>query len=117
MKTAYYKGWLTIREEENDSNDPVRRITFWPVSQCSETWLQEMDFLDKEATYQGGGTYSVRIAPYTYRTCALAEYGNTRALAIETEPIPAPKVRKGLEVRYRDGRWQKYLKSEGWIAA
>jgi hypothetical protein len=34
-KTAYYKGWLTIREEENDSQEPVRRITYWPVSQGS----------------------------------------------------------------------------------
>jgi hypothetical protein len=76
-----------------------------------------MDFLDKEALYEGGGTYRIRMAAYTYRTASLSEYGNTRSMAIETEPIAAPKVRKGIETRYRDGRWQKYLKSEGWVTA
>lgn len=117
MKTAYYKGWLTIREVENDLLEPVRRITYWPVSQGSEAWLRDMDYLNKEATYDGNGCYQIRIAPYVYRPCNLAEYGQTRSLAVETEPIPAPKVRKGIETRYRDGRWQKYLRSEGWVNA
>lgn len=34
----------------------------------------------------------------------------------EVEPIPCPKVRKGIETRYRQGRWEKCLKT-GWTAA
>ena len=32
------------------------------------------------------------------------------------EPVPMPKVRKGIETRYRNGRWEKLLK-KGWVAA
>jgi hypothetical protein len=39
--------------------------------------------------------------------------GDSRAERVETEPYPCPKLRAGIETRYRDGRWQKLLKS-GW---
>jgi hypothetical protein len=32
-------------------------------------------------------------------------------------PLPCPKVRKGIDTRYRQGAWEKYLKSEGWVKA
>ena len=44
------------------------------------------------------------------------EAGNTCTQQI-TEEIPAPKVRKGTEIRYQYGRWEKFSKREGWIAA
>ena len=34
----------------------------------------------------------------------------------ESEPLPCPKVRKGIETRYRNGRWEKRLKT-GWVPA
>jgi hypothetical protein len=34
----------------------------------------------------------------------------------EVTPIPCPKVRKGIDTRYRDGRWEKCLKT-GWAPA
>ena len=36
---------------------------------------------------------------------------------IPEQPIPQPKVRKGIEARYRNGRWEKYTKAHGWTAA
>lgn len=33
------------------------------------------------------------------------------------EPVACPKVRKGVETRYHFGRWEKFLKADGWIAA
>ena len=35
----------------------------------------------------------------------------------ERVPIPPPKVRKGIEVRYHNSRWEKCTKREGWIPA
>jgi hypothetical protein len=32
-------------------------------------------------------------------------------------PYPCPKVKKGVEVRYRSGLWEKYLRTRGWVAA
>lgn len=42
--------------------------------------------------------------------------GNTPAEFVEREPIPAPKTRKDIDVRYHEGRWQKLLKA-GWTNA
>jgi hypothetical protein len=117
MKTDYKDGWLTIREEENLSNEPIKQITWWPIAKDTKTSLEAMDLLDKEATYTSGGTYSIRIAAYQYRRAILTDAGSTRPLAMEHQPIEAPKVRKGIEVRYRNGQWQKYLKSQGWVTA
>jgi hypothetical protein len=36
---------------------------------------------------------------------------------VAERPLPCPKVRAGVETRYHDGRWEKYLKARGWVAA
>jgi hypothetical protein len=33
----------------------------------------------------------------------------------ETEQIPPPRVRKGVEIRYYSGAWERYYKGQGWI--
>lgn len=33
------------------------------------------------------------------------------------DDLPCPKVRKGIETRYRYGKWEKYSKREGWVTA
>lgn len=46
-------------------------------------------------------------------------------LTVETEhsgtireiPYPCPKVRAGIETRYRYGQWEKNTKAKGWVAA
>ena len=43
--------------------------------------------------------------------------GKTQAIKQEQVPVPPPKVRAGIETRYRRGQWEKYLKSKGWVAA
>ena len=65
----------------------------------------------------GDGRYSVQVAPFNWRTLALPEGGRTIVDHVDITTIECPKVRKGIETRYWNGRWQKYLKSEGWISA
>jgi hypothetical protein len=55
--------------------------------------------------YTGFDRISVRVAP------------DAQADFVEEEVFDCPKVRKNVETRYHDGRWQKYSKREGWIAA
>lgn len=45
----------------------------------------------------------------------LPQGGKTRPEFTEETPFECPKVRRGIETRYRDGRWQKLLKS-GWVS-
>jgi len=42
--------------------------------------------------------------------------GNMRGV-LEVTPIAPPKVRKGIEIRYANGRWEKCSKAKGWIHA
>lgn len=41
--------------------------------------------------------------------------GQAEAAFVKEIPIPPPKVRAGVEVRWNEGRWQKYLKAKGWV--
>lgn len=37
--------------------------------------------------------------------------------AVSRTPVPCPRVRAGVETRYRHGRWEKLTKRAGWVAA
>jgi hypothetical protein len=115
--TDYKDGWLTIREAAPMSDTPEMQITWWPIKQESREFLDNMEVIGKDARYTGDGCYSVRIGADQNLPVRMPEGGQTRSLAIAYEPIPAPKVRKGTEIRFRNGQWQKYSKTQGWVAA
>lgn len=50
------------------------------------------------------------------RRCRLTIRGDVEPVKVEHAGAPRPKVRKGIEVRWRDGHWQKLLK-RGWVPA
>lgn len=70
------------------------------------------------AEYRGDGAWSTR-RPDTHASSGSVSTGDGRREAIhkETHAVPPPKVRAGIETRWHEGRWQKYLKSKGWIDA
>jgi ssDNA-binding Zn-finger/Zn-ribbon topoisomerase 1 len=41
-------------------------------------------------------------------------WGETQAAIVYSYDVPCPKVRKGIEVRWYQGKWQKYTKARGW---
>ena len=94
-------------------SEPTMQVLYWPVTKSTLQELKDMDFLDKEVTYEGSGVYNMRLAPYQYQRLALIDGGSTKPLEVERYPIPAPKVRKGIPVRWRNSRWEKALKT-GW---
>ena len=36
---------------------------------------------------------------------------------LQEQEVPRPKVRKGIDLRYYLGKWEKYSKREGWVRA
>ena len=95
--------------------EPVRYFTPWeitatcpapgnynPAPQLSE---------GAEVEYLRNGRFQL-YANGAYTWIDSTEKGERR-----TEPIPEPKVRKGVQTRYRNGGWQKYHKRDGWIRA
>ena len=74
------------------------------------------DAIDRAAT-SAGGFVSCYLGDGAYFRARMPLLGQTPALSITETPIPRPKVRVGVETRYRDGRWEKLLKARGWVAA
>lgn len=111
-------GWLCVKHRDTDFAHPEEYFLWWPVRQVPKADAEHL--IGREAADQGTGYYCVRTADYPRGYLVdlpLLNGGQTRPIANETVPLPCPKVRKGTEVRYHNGRWEKYLKTKGWIAA
>jgi hypothetical protein len=96
---GYRDGLLCVVWRDRQFSEPVEVELWWPICGVSK------------ATFD---------AEYAGRTCegSLRNGGRTESIYTEKHPVPCPKVRKGIETRYRNGRWEKYLISaKGWTAA
>jgi hypothetical protein len=118
MTVDWRDGWLCVHDTDDDFSTPTRTHTWWPVRQVPRSDAEPI--IGREAFEGRPGSYSARTAPYPagyWVELPLLAGGQTRPLATATEPIPQPRVRKGIETRYRTGRWEKYLKASGWVTA
>lgn len=114
-------GTLCVRETYNEYSAPKTRVLYWPVNREASRKRAIEVFPEIESGkelhgrdggysfYRGYGNYSPTIR--------LENGSRTEAIKVETLDIPAPKVRKGIEIRFSNGRWEKYLKSSGWTIA
>ena len=91
----------------------------WEIDSYTFTGLwrgNEGHAIGREATISDGRV-NVYLGNGAYLEGRLKDGGQTHAVVVETIPVPSPKVRKDVETRWRDGRWQKYMKRGGWIDA
>ena len=110
---------LYVRWENPGFSEPIMHVNYWPTG----IYAPEFKFnygveLPLKLTDLGNGCYRV-FEGYTYdrdTVIRLTNGGATKSEKYEEIPIPCPKVRKGIQTRYDHGYWQKYLKSEGWVA-
>ena len=115
-KLDYKNGWLCIRYTIPAYDKPEMLVTWWPI--CRASMTEAAEWIGLEAHDFGSGTYAVRVPGTGFdRKFYLMNGGSTTPIANSADPFPAPKVRKGIQLRYNYGRWQKYLKSEGWVTA
>ena len=109
------KIWC-IGESFTGHDKPEVVTNHWPIGRITP-WIDLEKFNGAEVTKGGCNyEYSLRIAPYNYVRMYLKDLGKTESIHTTTEPMPCPKVRKGIETRYRWGKWEKLLKS-GWVLA
>jgi hypothetical protein len=113
-----FNGRLFIRWDDISSDEPVLVRLFYPIGLRTSDRFEVSEFPADgfEAHKDGPGTYSVRILPHVYSRWALINGGQTVPEYNERLPIPCPKVRKGIETRWRNGEWVKLLKT-GWMRA
>lgn len=114
-------GWATVRSPHTCSDRPEEIVNYWPTGMRSKELIEHYGIpVPAELEYSTMGRYAVKTGRPMYglpRYIALTEGGNTKSIKVEVNPIPCPKVRKGIETRWRFGHWEKYLKAEGWVAA
>lgn len=116
-------GDLVVADPTVYSDKPVRQTNFYPTGiktrdfqRSWEDWYK----LPVNARYLGDGVYALECYSANYGrplNVRLPDGGKTQCIDQKIEDIPAPKVRKGIELRWRNSRWEKYLKSEGWVVA
>lgn len=93
-----------------DNNRPELVTNYWLV--CSAV-IGESEYDGAEA-YWDNGRLAFRLGE---RLWSREQYLASKPSDItEVVPIPCPKVRKGIETRYRHGRWEKCLRA-GWVSA
>ena len=112
---AYRDGWLCAAETHTRSSEPIAETFFWPLAHVRrQEW--EGDLGKELWADKCGHAYSLRIGGF-WKTWHLPEGGQTKALVVESAPVPPPKVRKTTKLRWYDGRWQKYSQRSGWVNA
>lgn len=115
---AVHNGILCVKYQSTLNDKPAVAIRYWPITEArnySPELIAQMvnarpdDLLDNRQN----GSYSFREAPYRWVDLRLKDGGKTIPIHTEEYPLPAPKART--EVRWHDGRYQKFLKSSGWV--
>jgi hypothetical protein len=109
------KGKLGFEHTSYDSREPVAQVMVWEMLEaaCSGySWCEQGQAIGREASI-ADGVVSCYLGQGNYVRCYLPERGSTKATMVRSESVPCPKVRKGIETRWRDGRWQKLLRA-GW---
>jgi hypothetical protein len=120
-KLTWRGNKLCYAVASNSYFDPERITHVWHL----ETWPPPMDDEDREIRkkYEGmetvafrsfGGNWEVRI-PCGSSSRAVILSGSAKAIETHTDPVPRPKTTK--ETRWKDGRWEKLLKTRGWVPA
>jgi hypothetical protein len=105
--------WYVTRATSQMSK-PVLDTVSWAVIDSRHTGPSAPELIDGlEVTWAGYGTD--RWQAYRYGCYLVLSAAHTGT--IESCNFPCPKVRANIETRYRDGVWQKYLKTKGWVAA
>jgi len=114
-RSALYIAWTT-----NEYSTPRQVTQYWPTTESAADTIRFLaeagkTLADVELHRGHPGEYSFRTggAWSSWVRCNLTNGGRTLPDHTEVIDLPAPKVRKGIEVRYRNGRWQKCLRT-GW---
>jgi hypothetical protein len=113
-------GWLCVRNADTYSDRPELTVLYWPIEHGRlRDYREAFPELGTETQLYGDrGSYTFYRGMGHYSPIlTLQDGGATKPVKTETIPVPAPKVRKGIETRWYRGAWQKYLKAEGWVLA
>jgi hypothetical protein len=112
-------GRLGIECISRDYRDPTEIRHVWEIPSMRATGFGYCTIDDAigRAASINDGRVSCYLGEGKWLEGQLAEGGSTKAIIVETREVPKPKVKAGISTRWRDGRWEKHLLRQGWIAA
>lgn len=90
-----------------EEKEPFKRTERYTAVIASDPYVRASNGLDMAHSFDGqyalpgGGLVIVKPGPPSFQS---------------REEVPRPKVRKNIQVRWKDGRWEKLLR-EGWVSA
>jgi len=109
-----------VVHESSDQSKPILFRDHWPtlhfVHDLPDEWEIRYKSLESQGSGSGGYTFWYNNNGFSnYMTIVLMFRGQTESIKRDVLEILPPKTKQ--ETRYRDGRWQRYLKSDkrGWI--
>jgi hypothetical protein len=112
---------VAYREPMQDK--PILLVNYWPTTE-SKADIEQFwpKWIGHEVTtnHIDGGLFTIKMGeqPFSgWHTIQLVDGPKTKSIKTIEQEIPCPKVRKGIETRYRYGKWEKYLKTRGWVPA
>lgn len=119
-----YEGTFCVLSESTDYDDPMRTRVWYPTSDRVVSYTRE--YIGAHVVTAMGSDSVYRIERYADGSFCrvpgnglcfrLVNGGKTMPVHGEREPVPCPRVRKGIETRWYRGGWEKYIKSQGgWI--
>lgn len=106
---------LCVQYEMPYSDRPVLRRLWWAVVQSTgNPYTADRPEAGDVATSRHDNTW--HTARPADRRSSGSVYAGGEAVYHEEVPVPCPKVRRGVEVRWHLGAWEK-LSKRGWVRA
>lgn len=122
-KLEQWNGLVYVTSTWPNSNRPEITKSWYPVSNGRGARLKARDIdhehFGKPVERDINGLHSIRLEAFGHRSwlnVPLLNGGATVPDHYEVTPVPCPKVRKNIKTRWQSGRWEKYLKTQGWLA-
>ncbi len=114
---AEIDGKLCVRYATTYENEPTRQIMYWACERAVRNpYNANAPTAGDHARYNGNGSWDTSREGSGSTGSVSTGAGDRQAFKVEREPVPCPKVRKGLETRWYQGAWQK-LMAKGWVPA
>ena len=115
-KLEFYGAWLCVKSEDKDYFEPRLIVHYYPIVKLygsDRAVLADREGLNVRGKSNGNGFYfDEKGGEYQ-----LLNAGGTLPIHTDITPVPCPKVRKGIETRWKSGLWEKYTKAHGWQLA
>lgn len=115
-KLCYRGGWLCFEYQSTQFNEPQRVRQYWRIMPADNLIVDSDGCYAYLDTRYGGAIVQYKMGKETHSAWSQEIPVASKCHETIVEDYPCPKVRKGIETRYRNGRWEKYLRS-GWAAA